>query len=109
MSDLPVPLEKIDRIEIVRGPASVLYGADAVGGVVNIITKNRPRWSLLSPVRAEAMDTGLSEQIIRAGLVIFITAFQRMKKDTAAIVSTATLTRLQQELNSAMIFPKIHR
>ena len=39
MSDLPVPLEKIDRIEIVRGPASALYGADALGGVVNIITK----------------------------------------------------------------------
>ncbi|TCT24039.1 TonB-dependent receptor plug domain-containing protein [Thiobaca trueperi] len=29
----------IDRIEIVRGPASMLYGADALGGVVNIITR----------------------------------------------------------------------
>ena len=39
MADLPVSLEDIDRIEIVRGPSSALYGADAVGGVVNIITK----------------------------------------------------------------------
>ena len=39
MADLAVPLEEIDRIEIVRGPSSALYGADAVGGVVNIITK----------------------------------------------------------------------
>ena len=39
MADLPVPLEDIERIEIVRGPSSALYGADAVGGVVNIITK----------------------------------------------------------------------
>lgn len=39
MADLAVPLEQIDRIEIVRGPSSALYGADAVGGVVNIITK----------------------------------------------------------------------
>ncbi len=39
MSDLPVPLEDIERIEILRGPGSALYGADAVGGVVNIITK----------------------------------------------------------------------
>lgn len=29
----------IERIEIVRGPASALYGADAVGGVINIITR----------------------------------------------------------------------
>jgi len=31
--------DNIDRIEIVRGGASTLYGADAVGGVINIITK----------------------------------------------------------------------
>lgn len=34
-----VPLDAIDRIEIVRGPMSTLYGSDAMGGVVNIITK----------------------------------------------------------------------
>jgi vitamin B12 transporter len=39
MSNLPVLINDIDRIEIVRGPSSALYGADAVGGVVNIITK----------------------------------------------------------------------
>jgi len=31
----------IDRIEVVRGPGSVLYGSDALGGVINIITKRR--------------------------------------------------------------------
>ena len=39
LSALPVALEDIERIEIARGAASALYGADAVGGVVNIITK----------------------------------------------------------------------
>ena len=34
-----IPLDNVERVEIVRGGASALYGADAVGGVVNIITK----------------------------------------------------------------------
>lgn len=41
-----VPLDAIERIEVIRGPMSSLYGSDAIGGVVNIITKSvRERWS----------------------------------------------------------------
>ena len=36
------PIEMIERIEVVKGPFSALYGSDAVGGVVNIITKSPP-------------------------------------------------------------------
>ncbi len=39
---------QIERIEVLRGPASGLYGADAVGGVINIITRRgegAPRWT----------------------------------------------------------------
>jgi iron complex outermembrane receptor protein len=38
-SDIGIAVEDIERIEVVRGPGSALYGADAFNGVVNIITK----------------------------------------------------------------------
>ena len=36
---LQIPLESVERIEVIRGAGSVLYGDNAVGGVINIITK----------------------------------------------------------------------
>ncbi len=37
---LPVSLGELDRIEVVRGPSSALYGPNAVNGVINLITKD---------------------------------------------------------------------
>lgn len=39
MSHVELPLEAIARVEVIRGPGSALYGADAFAGVINIITK----------------------------------------------------------------------
>ncbi len=36
-----VDVSTIERVEVVRGPASVLYGTDAIGGVINIITRRQ--------------------------------------------------------------------
>ena len=56
---IPVPLAAIDRVEVLTGAASGIYGPDAVGGVVNIITKN------ILPGRGEA--DGVREADVRLG------------------------------------------
>lgn len=38
-----VPLDTVERIEIVRGPLSALWGSDALGGVINIVTQQASR------------------------------------------------------------------
>jgi outer membrane cobalamin receptor len=43
LSNLPLSKDEIERIEVLRGGASALYGSDAMGGVVNIITKSPPK------------------------------------------------------------------
>lgn len=37
---LPVNLNEIKQIEVIRGPASAVWGANAVNGVINVITKS---------------------------------------------------------------------
>lgn len=38
--NIPVSIAEIEKIEVLRGAASTMYGADAVGGVINIVTKS---------------------------------------------------------------------
>ncbi len=45
--DLPVPLDDVERVEILYGPSSSLHGADAFGGTIHVLTRrDRPRGSL---------------------------------------------------------------
>ena len=58
--DLPVPTDSIDRIEILRGAGSTLYGSDAMAGSVNIIT-GPPKYSEIR-VGAGVGNFGVNQQ-----------------------------------------------
>src|SRR5690606_22023999 len=63
--------EMIERIEVVRGPMSSLYGSDAMGGVINIITKKIPSEWGGSLTLNHTMPTTSSDlgRTIQSGLV----------------------------------------
>jgi len=56
-TNLPVSLNSIERIEVLRGQSSVLYGPDAFGGVINIITKSASPEKTFFTVRAGSFHT----------------------------------------------------
>jgi iron complex outermembrane recepter protein len=60
-----IPLESIERIEIVRGGGAVLYGAGATGGTINIITRRSPPGE--SRAHALARAGGFGTEELRGG------------------------------------------
>lgn len=75
---IPVTMEEIARIEVVQGPASALYGANAIGGVINIITK--------SPAQMKGGAVGFSagEAGFRSGFALYGTRKGRLDYKVAA-------------------------
>jgi outer membrane receptor for ferrienterochelin and colicins len=62
-----IPSQLIERIEIVKGPASGLYGSEAIGGLINIITKSPDKAPLFT---FNAMTTSWLEHSMDAGVKI---------------------------------------
>ena len=60
--DLPVPLEAVERVEVLRGAGSTLYGSDALGGAVNVITATPETWQ--ARVRLAAGSFGAQQQSV---------------------------------------------
>lgn len=94
-SNIPVTLSAIRRIEIIKGASSVIYGADAVGGVINIVTyglgdfiemrrsiRCGVAWLLDIEEKKEATDVGLElerESVRFPGLELAIADFSTYK------------------------------
>lgn len=60
-----IPQSLIDRMEIVKGPASTLYGSEAVGGLINVVTKKPENAALFS---ADVFGTGWGEVNLDLGV-----------------------------------------
>jgi vitamin B12 transporter len=61
-----IDTNSIERIEVVRGPKSSLYGADAIGGVVNIITRDAADMDSLQ-LKSSVGSNGTKETTLSAG------------------------------------------
>lgn len=61
-----IPVNMIDRIEVVRGGGSALFGANAVGGTINIITKEPVQNSFSASSTISCMDGDAWEQVVNA-------------------------------------------
>lgn len=64
-----IPLNSIERIEVIRGPMSSLYGSEAMGGVINIITKKGQTGQVEGSVFAQynVLDRGDGKNQMRYG------------------------------------------
>ena len=58
--DIPVPVDAVSRIEVLRGSGSTMYGSDAVGGAINVIT-DPPETTELR-LRTSVGNFGINEQ-----------------------------------------------
>ncbi|MCU6768167.1 TonB-dependent receptor [Barnesiella propionica] len=59
---------EVERVEVVRGPASLLYGSNAMGGVINIITRNQDKEGVSAEANMMAGSYGTQKYMINSGI-----------------------------------------
>ncbi|GAB4335981.1 MAG: TonB-dependent receptor [Candidatus Abyssubacteria bacterium] len=87
-----LPLDNVERIEVIRGPQSALYGADAMTGVVNIITKRGEG----PPQVTASAETGTHETF-RGKVGLSGSTEQMSYSFAASFYDTANLSRIKND------------
>ena len=82
--------DNIERIEVIRGPQSTLYGSDAIGGIVNIITKKGRGKAKIEVSGSVGTDDTFSESVgVRGGTEKVNYSFSLSRLDSAGISKAA--------------------
>ncbi len=99
-----ITLDRVERIEVMKGPASVLYGTDALGGVVNVITREPLRREVnlslrygASPEEKQLSFSAYTGRIGRLNLGVF----GRVKSRNAYALPDGTTPSFQLGVKSA--------
>ena len=94
-----IPPAMIERIEVVKGPRSALYGTDAIGGVINVITRRGARdgWSAEVgygdyDTRQASLNGGLATRARRVRLRRVLARQRRLPDAHRPTTSTAATT-----------------
>ena len=97
------PPDNIERVEILRGPASSLYGSDAIGGVVNIITKQGsgpPSFSFLGEAGSYQTTYGLISASGGTPWINYSLSASNLRSDGISTDPLQTLPYLRSHLSA---------
>lgn len=102
-------LDNVDHVEVLKGPASSIYGASAMGGVINVITK-RSRGPIAANVRLGAQSFGTSDLAGKVGgslssRVDFDASFNAFNQRDDYRVGSGEDKRAGYELGSRAVYP----